>query len=421
MQKHWVWLATRSGIGVRGRAELLRRFGTAERIYAMDRAALQAEEGLRRSWLEPLLDKTLDGAERILAQCDRFDIRLLTYAEPAYPERLRNIADPPALLYYQGRLPDFDHEAAIAVVGSRRCSAYGLLHAKKFSRLIAASGGLVMSGGARGIDTMALQSAMDLPEPVVCVLACGLDIAYPPENGQLFAQIASRGCLLSEYPPGTSPMRGNFPVRNRILSGLSVGVLVVEASAQSGALITARLALEQGRDVFAIPGNLGVASCEGTNRLLREGALMPENGWELLQEYTHLFPGKLADGRRREVMEQRFGSHYAAAVPAQPLPERPAKPARPAAPSPEKSPALDKKDIDNPPARPYSDRKKAPPALSGDEAAVYAALTPEPILADLLTEHTGLPPQRLLAAMTMLQIKGLAKKLPGNRYQRAGG
>ena len=148
---------------------------------------------------------------------------------------------------------------------------------------------------------------------------------------------------------------------------------------------------------------------------------MPENGWELLQEYTHLFPGKLADGRRREVMEQRFGSHYAAAVPAQPLPERPAKPARPAAPSPEKSPVLDKKDIDNPPARPYSDRKKAPPALSGDEAAVYAALTPEPILADLLTEHTGLPPQRLLAAMTMLQIKGLAKKLPGNRYQRAGG
>ena len=330
MQKHWVWLATRSGIGVRGRAELLRRFGTAERIYAMDRAALQAEEGLRQSWLEPQLDKSLDGAERILAQCDRFDIRLLTYAEPAYPERLRNIADPPALLYYQGRLPDFDHEAAIAVVGSRRCSAYGLLHAKQFSRLIAASGGLVMSGGARGIDTMALQSAMDLPEPVVCVLACGLDIAYPPENGQLFAQIASRGCLLSEYPPGTSPMRGNFPVRNRILSGLSVGVLVVEASAQSGALITARLALEQGRDVFAIPGNLGVAACEGTNRLLREGALMPENGWELLQEYTHLFPGKLADGRRREVMEQRFGSHYAAAVPAQPLPERPANPARPA-------------------------------------------------------------------------------------------
>lgn len=213
MQKHWVWLATRSGIGVRGRAELLRRFGTAERIYAMDRAALQAEEGLRRSWLEPLLDKTLDGAERILAQCDRFDIRLLTYAEPAYPERLRNIADPPALLYYQGRLPDFDHEAAIAVVGSRRCSAYGLLHAKQFSRLIAASGGLVMSGGARGIDTMALQSAMD---PAGAGRLCaGLRARHRlshRKTASWFAQIASRGCLLSEYPPGTSPMRGNFPV-----------------------------------------------------------------------------------------------------------------------------------------------------------------------------------------------------------------
>ncbi len=377
------------------------------------------EEGLRRSWLEPLLDKTLDGAERILAQCDRFDIRLLTYAEPAYPERLRNIADPPALLYYQGRLPDFDHEAAIAVVGSRRCSAYGLLHAKQFSRLIAASGGLVMSGGARGIDTMALQSAMDLPEPVVCVLACGLDIAYPPENGQLFAQIASR-LPPERIPAGDEPDARQFPgaqpYSERPFRWRSRGRgLGAERCAHHGAA-----GAGAGQDVFAIPGNLGVASCEGTNRLLREGALMPENGWELLQEYTHLFPGKLADGRRREVMEQRFGSHYAAAVPAQPLP-RPAKPARPAAPSPEKVPSPRQKDIDNPPARPYSDRKKAPPALSGDEAAVYAALTPEPILADLLTEHTGLPPQRLLAAMTMLQIKGLAKKLPGNRYQRAGG
>ncbi len=211
MQKHWVWLATRSGIGVRGRAELLRRFGTAERIYAMDRAALQAEEGLRQSWLEPLLDKSLDGAERILAQCDRFDIRLLTYAEPAYPERLRNIADPPALLYYQGRLPDFDHEAAIAVVGSRRCSAYGLLHAKQFSRLIAASGGLVMSGGARGIDTMALQSAMDLPEPVVCVLACGLDIAYPPEKRPAVCADRVERLPPERIPAGDEPDARQFP------------------------------------------------------------------------------------------------------------------------------------------------------------------------------------------------------------------
>ena len=384
MQKHWVWLATRSGIGVRGRAELLRRFGTAERIYAMDRAALQAEEGLRRSWLEPLLDKTLDGAERILAQCDRFDIRLLTYAEPAYPERLRNIADPPALLYYQGRLPDFDHEAAIAVVGSRRCSAYGLLHAKQFSRLIAASGGLVMSGGARGIDTMALQSAMDLPEPVVCVLACGLDIAYPPENGQLFAQIASRGCLLSEYPPGTSPMRGNFPVRNRILSGLSVGVLVVEASAQSGALITARLALEQGRDVFAVPGPINAASSRGCNQLIRDGAGLVMEAWDVLGTYQQRFPQKLRP--IRAVLPETPGSAETEPASASAQPVR----------QPEKAPAL-----------PILNMAREGAALTDDQQRILRMLpTDRPLLADEAAVATDLPVRRVLSALTMLEIDG---------------
>ena len=358
MQKHWVWLATRSGIGVRGRAELLRRFGTAERIYAMDRAALQAEEGLRRSWLEPLLDKTLDGAERILAQCDRFDIRLLTYAEPAYPERLRNFADRPALLYYQGRLPDFDHEAAIAVVGSRRCSAYGLLHAKQFSRLIAASGGLVMSGGARGIDTMALQSAMDLPEPVVCVLACGLDIAYPPENGQLFAQIASRGCLLSEYPPGTSPMRGNFPVRNRILSGLSVGVLVVEASAQSGALITARLALEQGRDVFAVPGEIYDGGFSGNNSLIKS-----------MQGCCVTTPRDILD-------------YYGLGA---------------------------------------AKEQKQSVQLNFDEQRIVEALSDGAVCFDVLVQKTGISPSELNFLLANMEIKSIIARLPGNNYRLYGG
>ena len=387
MQKHWVWLATRSGIGVRGRAELLRRFGTAERIYAMDRAALQAEEGLRRSWLEPLLDKSLDGAERILAQCDRFDIRLLTYAEPAYPERLRNIADPPALLYYQGRLPDFDHEAAIAVVGSRRCSAYGLLHAKQFSRLIAASGGLVMSGGARGIDTMALQSAMDLPEPVVCVLACGLDIAYPPENGQLFAQIASRGCLLSEYPPGTSPMRGNFPVRNRILSGLSLAALVVEAPERSGALITAGTALEQGRDVFAVPGPIDAPASVGCNRLIRDGAGLASDAWDILREYEARFPDKL---RREGTQDAPPVLGYQARQKTEPKPVAP-------------SVSLSHNNL----------------SLTDDQICLLRTLTEEPMLADDLIELTGIPTRRVLSALTVLEIEHLVTQHSGKRYARA--
>ena len=402
MLKHWIWLTTRAGIGLRGRAALLRLFGTAERIYQLREKDCMSTEGFDRRWLEGILDKSLEEAEKILADCDDQEIRLLTYADAAYPSRLRNIPDPPVLLYYRGSLPDIDNEAVIGIVGSRRCSAYGLLQAKQFSKLIASSGGVVVSGGARGIDSMALRGALDSSMPVICVLGCGVDITYPPENRELFRQIVAHGCLISEFRPGTPPDRGNFPVRNRIISGLSLGILVVEAPEKSGALITANLALEQGRDVFAIPGNLGVKSCEGTNRLIRDGAAVVENGWEILREYTHLFPGKLCDGRSREAMERSFMARYGRPVPvyAPVILEEP----------------VDKKVIDNPENRNYSDVKEKTSALTGDEAAVHAALSAEPILADELVVRTGLPAQRVSAAMTMLQIKGLAQKQAGNRY-----
>lgn len=379
---------------------MLRLFGTAERIYEMTERDYLHAEGFERRWLEALLDKSLDGAEQILAACDEQDIRLVNYAEPAYPERLKNIADPPALLYYKGSLPDFDNEAVICVVGSRKCSAYGLLHAKQFSKLISASGGIVVSGGARGIDSMALMGALDSAMPVVCVLACGLDIVYPPENRDLFREVAAHGCLMSEYPPGTPPERRNFPVRNRLLSGLSLGVLVVEAPDRSGALITANCALDQGRDVFAIPGNLGVKQCEGSNRLLREGAMMVDNGWELLREYLHLFPDKLSDGRKREARERLYQQRFCNAPPVY-------------------TPVVNvevKALADNADDSLYSDKAETVPALTGDEAQVFAQLTATPILADELVARTGIPAQRLLAALTMLQIKGLVEKKAGNRY-----
>lgn len=406
MLKHWIWLTTRPGIGVHGRAALLRLFGTAERIFEMKERDYLAAEGFECRWLESLLDKSLNEAEKILIECDDKSIRLVTYADGAYPSRLRNISDPPALLYYCGTLPDFDNEAVIGVIGSRRCSAYGLLHAKQFSKLIAFSGGLVVSGGARGIDSMALRGALDSEMPVACVLGCGVDVVYPPENRELFRQIAAHGCLLSEYRPGTRPERGNFPVRNRIISGLALGVLVVEAPERSGALITANLALEQGRDVFAIPGNIGVKSCEGSNRLIRDGAIVVENGWEILREYEHLFPGKLSDGRSREAMERGFMARFG----------RPAPVYTPVV----LEEPVDKKVIDNPENRNYSDVKEKVPVLAGDEAAVFAVLSEQPELADELVVRSGLPAQRVAAALTMLQIKGLARKQAGNRYCRTG-
>lgn len=404
MLSHWIWLTRRKGIGIRGRAALLRQFGTAEHIFEMQERDYLAAECFDRRWLDALLDKSLEESEKILAVCDDKDIRIVTYADRAYPDRLRNISDPPTLLYYKGYLPDFDHEATIAVVGSRRCSAYGLLHAKQFSKLIAASGGIIVSGGARGIDSMALRGALDSTMPVACVLGCGVDIVYPPENRYLFKEIAQHGCLISEFPPGTPPERGNFPIRNRIISGLSLGVLVVEAPEKSGALITANLALEQGRDVFAIPGNIGVKQCEGSNRLIREGAIMVENGWEVVREYEYRFPGKLSDGRSRDAIERIFQTRYGQALPVY-------------------TPILlqddiDKKDIDKPADKPYIDIKENDAELQGDEAAVYQQLSAVPLLPDELVARTGIPAQRVLAALTMLQIKKLAVKQAAGRYSR---
>lgn len=402
MLQHWIWLTGRRGIGTHGRAALLRLFGSAERIYALTTQECRETEGFEARWLEPLMDKSLDEAEKILRSCDDKGIRLLTYCDEAYPLYLKNISDPPALLYYKGTLPDFNHEAAIAIVGSRKCSPYGLLHAKQFGKLIANSGAIVVSGGARGIDTVALRGALDSTMPVVAVFGCGVDVVYPRENRLLFEDIARHGCLLSEYPPQTPPDRSHFPVRNRILSGLTLGVLVVEAPDPSGALITAQLALDQGRDVYAIPGNVGVASCAGSNRLLREGAIMVENGWDVLKDYVTLFPDKLADGRSQESARRIFKTRYGMALPVYtPLPNQEPR---------------DKKSIDFSPPKGYSDEKA--PVLTPDETAVLSAMAAEQIHCDELTVRTELPAGRVLAALTMLQIKQRVEKLPGNYYRK---
>lgn len=402
MLKHWVWLATRKGVGVNGRAALLRLFDSAEQIYDMKERDYLREERFDRRWLAGLTDKSLEEAEKIVARCDDLGISLLTYADEAYPQRLRSIHDAPAVLYYRGTLPEFDREAAIGVVGSRRCSAYGLLHAKQFAKLIAASGGVVVSGGARGIDTMALYGALESSMPVVCVVGSGLDVTYPRENKHLFEEIVRHGCIISEYPPATPPEAGNFPVRNRLISGLSLGVLVVEAPEKSGALITANHALEQGRDVYAIPGNIGVKHCEGSNRLIREGAIMAENGWDVLRDYAYRFPDKLSDGRQKETIERLYAHRFRNAMPVY-------------------SPVIfgepsDKKFVDNPPPKSYSEGNGA--ELSEDEKTVLHILTETPVLADELTLQSGLPASKLLTALTMLQIKGLAAKAAGNRFYR---
>lgn len=403
MLKHWIWLTTRIGIGARSRTALLRMFGTAEHIYALTKQECLDTEGFQAKWLDPIMDKDLTQAEEILVKCDNLGISIMTCIDEAYPERLRNIADPPALLYYRGKFPDIDNEAVIAVVGTRKCSAYGLLHAKQFSKLIANSGAIVVTGGARGIDSMATQGALDSSMPVICVMGCGLDITYPRENKWLFREVEMHGCMISEYPPGTPPLNANFPPRNRIISGLSLGVLVIEAPKSSGALITANMALDEGRDVYTIPGNIGVKQCEGSNALLRDGASLVTDGWEIVQNYVHLFPDKLADARNKDALESIFAIRYGMALPVY---------------SPILTGQDDKKSIDNQPKNAYIEKKEPTADLQEDEKTILAHLTDEPIHADQLVALSKLTAQRVSVALTMLQIKKLAEKRGANYFVR---
>lgn len=293
MLVHWIWLATREGLGDRGRAELLVRFRDAEDIYFAEASEYTAVEGLSLEAVEALQDKKLHSAQEILTQCNREDIRVLTWQDAAYPRRLKNIADPPVVLYYKGTLPEFDALPLIAVVGTRKASAYGLGAAKRMGYQIACCGGVVVSDMAYGIDALAMSGALTGDMPVIGVLGCGADVIYPRSNKALFADVQRRGCLLTEFPPGTPPISWNFPRRNRIISGLSCGVLVVEAPEKSGALITARQAADQDRDVFVVPGNIDVDTCKGSNALLRDGAIAVSCGWDVMCEYEAQFPGKI--------------------------------------------------------------------------------------------------------------------------------
>lgn len=397
---YWIWLATRSGVSDRERKSLLERFHDAEGVYFADEAALRQVEGLRPQGMESLLDKKLEGAEQILIRCANEKIQLLALNDPAYPARLRAIGDPPVLLYYKGHLPRFGRVPVIGVVGTRKATSYGLSAAGRLGYQIARCGGCLVSGCAKGIDTVALEGAIKAQGTVVGVLGCGVDVVYPPENQRLFQQVRENGCLISEFPPQTRPNKWNFPRRNRIISGLSDGVLVVEAPERSGALITARMAVEQGRDLFAVPGNIDVAACAGSNGLLRDGAVMAQSGWDILGEYREIYPGAVV--RFEGVPELRTEPKVADSAPAAPAVGRSDK-------------AEQKKEIDNCAASPYIDGEKQYTALTGQEQTIVALLKPGPCIADALLERLGGNPADALSTLTMMEVKGIIRRLPGNQ------
>ncbi|MEW5825654.1 MAG: DNA-processing protein DprA [Candidatus Bipolaricaulota bacterium] len=231
--------------------------------------------------------RTADVVDRELEAAERAAIQIVTLVDAAYPSLLREIDDPPLVLYARGRLP-IDTQLTVGIVGTRRGTQYGKVVAARLASQLAMKGVIVVSGMAAGIDTAAHQATLDVGGHTVAVLGCGLDVPYPKRNHPLFDRVASEGTALSEYPLGTKPAKWTFPQRNRILAGLCRGVVVVQAPERSGSLITARLALEQGREVFAVPGNITTQASLGSNGLLRQGAKLVEGVEDVLEEFPDL-------------------------------------------------------------------------------------------------------------------------------------
>ena len=393
---YWIWL--QSALGVQSRLEeAIAYFGTARRLYEAGELEWKLAGLFTARQLEKLRSQRLTQAEEILKQCAGNGWLALTPEDPCYPKRLRAIPNFPAALYVWGRMPDLDGRVALAVVGAREASFQGRQIAQGLCKAFAQAGAVVVSGGALGIDSAAHMGALEGGGETVAFLGCGLGARYLMENQYLRESIAAHGAVVSEFPPGTPPGRTTFPVRNRLLSGVSCGTVVIEAGEKSGSLITARCALEQGRDVFAVPGPIDAAASVGCNRLIRDGAGLAASGWDILSVYHSRFPHRLHPAQMTVPEPGETPRQEESPPPAQkPEPEAPAAP---------ELPVLD------------LDRNRE--GLTDDQLALIRVLDTEtPLLTDEAAEQTGLPVRRVLSALTVLEIDGYAQRSGPRSYVR---
>jgi DNA processing protein len=362
----WLALALTPGLGARMAGKLLRAMGSPEAIFNASLMELQSHR-LPRAVAQLIHSRQpMSAAAKELAQAHGAGIRLLTWDEPQYPQRLREIYDPPTLLYVRGNI-ELLNRHLISIVGSRRPTPYGNQMAQKLARDLADRGLVIVSGLARGIDCCAHKGALSsLTGATIGVLGCGIDVIYPKENKKIFAEMEKRGAIISEFPMGAFPGPQNFPIRNRIISGMSVGVVIVEGAQYSGSLITARLAMEFGREVYGVPGNATQPTSFGPNQLIKQGAKLATS-WE-------------------DVFEELPTPVRAALLPVETV-------------SSEERALLVERD------------------LAPAEGALYHLLgVDESRDVDDLVELSGLTSSEVLAALFDLELKGVVRQLPGKQF-----
>jgi DNA processing protein len=357
--KHWIALSMVPDIGPIGAGKLLTVFGKPENIFGAAQGDLTAVEGIGTqkaknikafsSWKE---------VEEKIKIIEKSGIKTVPIGDPSYPEMLRETGDAPVILYTKGDVLPQD-KFAIAIVGSRKLTHYGAYAAENVSQDLASMGFTVVSGMARGVESISHRGALKAGGRAIAVLGSGPDVPYPPENKTLMERIVDSGCVVSEFLPGTPPEKENFPRRNRLISGLSLGVLVIEAAADSGALITARYALEQGREVFAIPGNITSSNSEGTNDLIRKGAVLTRKAEDIVEELAPVLKGFI---RSRDKMKIE---------------------------------------------------------ITDEEKGIFSLLSGEPKQIDVISRESGLPASKALGVLLGLELKGAVKQISGKRFYLA--
>lgn len=393
----WIRLQSALGAGA-ALSEIIEYFGSAKALFDAGETEWRMSPVLVPRQIEKLCESTEAQANEVLATCKMNGWQVVPYDDPHYPERLRSIFNPPAVLYVDGELPDIDNSIVIGIVGTRRASDYAVKAADVMSRGIAERGAIVASGGALGVDTAAHNDAMLAGGKTIAVLGCGLGTKYLMENKPLRDAVVKNGALITEFQPFTPASKYTFPIRNRIISGISLGVLVVEASVKSGSLITANYALEQGKDVFALPCSILDPAFAGTNKLIDDGAIVATKPLDLLYPYAEEYGVKIDEvksvGKIMRETGDKSANVYGKA-----------------------------RDIsfDNLQAgrKKREARQKAAAELSGKTKAVFNALGEEYQSADEISRAAGLSIGEALTALTALEIAGLAASAGGKRYRLA--
>lgn len=415
-RKYWLWLSHMAGAGSKTAVNLVREFGGAEAVYKASQKELE-KSGLvsNKKVLSRLVYKDLSEVEAILDWCDKNGVRVMVPTDKEYPKSLLTLRDAPMVLYCLGELPDFENTLSCAVVGTREMSEYGKNTAYQLGAGLADCGACIVSGLALGVDGMAMAGAVEAGGATVAVLGCGIDIVYPKQHETLLRKVLEKGAVITEYAPGVSPSGHNFPVRNRIISGISQAVCVVEGSMRSGSLITARHAVYQGKTLYAVPGRIGDKGSEGTNYLIKEGASAITGARDILSDFEFVYPHSIImDGAVPHVSSDEaaeklnIGSKGKKAIKEEKKAEREAK-------KQQKKEAKKKQEMPFPEEE-KPQRRVDIDTLDETERRIFDYMKPDvPMLCEEIAEG-GFELSQVMVSLTLLEIAGAVEAGAGGYY-----